>query len=1014
MKSKKMYSFSMKIFIAFFVFLGLNEIYSQPLSGNYTIGGNSPDFNTFQEAVNALVGNGVSGPATFLIRPGLYTEQAGAAPVMMLEAAVAGVSESNSITFKPDESSGGNVNNTILEINGGTPPAGGRTAISVNVDYVTISSLTVRDVDTSGSFANSLIRLRGRGGQGIIRGIKILGCRLLGSPVFNEIPTFSAGSRGTVYGIWLDKTNLTQFDDITITENYIEKSNYGIFVNAGLTITNVNINSNVIKAIHNKVTGSPANIGAGIHFARIDASLDLYIKNNVIDFAGGGGAPASGIALLTEQSGRYIKAVVDGNYIINRPGKLSGGTFQTNGFSAINVGSNFNTSNDILISNNMVAGNFIRQTGGPLGTRWGIKVSCNNTRLYHNTIVNPYEILISGTNDLSIAVEIDRENIEVINNIIIEYAKNNSGNSNSYAYAIKDTTGLISDYNIFDITSGQKLAFVLGVGNFALGLSQLQALTGRDSSSFVKTIEFEDSVNLHLTNCQMQDPDLVGIPLPEVIVDFDGDIRNPNGPTIGADEAVLNNYRHWVDPFQVSLPGSPFSIAAEKFSNIVAADIAVPDFDNNQILLYKNLGPSRAFQQSGTLSTPFSPIAVTFYDFDNDGNLDLIAGGQNTDGIKVFWGDGSGGFPQSTDVQTPGAVSNLLPEPYPISADTQTIFVPFGEFLGILRNFGNRQLCFEFLYGDVFGHIDTLPNFIHGATMEDLNNNGLVDLTGIDHTSGQFVLLEGMQYIEQSPSQCGDPSGAIVRFGPYIQYPFETANYSESNSIVKGDFDGDGDLDFVTTGLIPGTVIFIRYEDNYNFSYSIIQIDDFAQAVVSLDYDNDGDLDFVTANYSTSNGITLFLNDGSANFSQARSCFQDLIEGFPRGIVASDFDLDGRTDIAVTTSFDQFAVLYNADGPTSVEQQQNNLLPNEYVLEQNYPNPFNPTTTIEFSMPQSGMVNLAVYNILGEQVKALINEERTAGKHSVQFNANHLASGIYFYQLQAGSFTQTKKMILLK
>jgi hypothetical protein len=276
------------------------------------------------------------------------------------------------------------------------------------------------------------------------------------------------------------------------------------------------------------------------------------------------------------------------------------------------------------------------------------------------------------------------------------------------------------------------------------------------------------------------------------------------------------------------------------------------------------------------------------------------------------------------------------------------------------------------------------------------------------------VLLEGMQYIEQSPSQCGDPSGAIVRFGPYIQYSFETANYSESNSIVKGDFDGDGDLDFVTTGLIPGTVIFIRYEDNYNFSYSIIQIDDFAQAVVSLDYDNDGDLDFVTANYSTSNGITLFLNDGSANFSQARSCFQDLIEGFPRGIVASDFDLDGRTDIAVTTSFDQFAVLYNADGPTSVEQQQNNLLPNEYVLEQNYPNPFNPTTTIEFSMPQSGMVNLAVYNILGEQVKALINEERTAGKHSVQFNANHLASGIYFYQLQAGSFTQTKKMILLK
>jgi photosystem II stability/assembly factor-like uncharacterized protein len=90
------------------------------------------------------------------------------------------------------------------------------------------------------------------------------------------------------------------------------------------------------------------------------------------------------------------------------------------------------------------------------------------------------------------------------------------------------------------------------------------------------------------------------------------------------------------------------------------------------------------------------------------------------------------------------------------------------------------------------------------------------------------------------------------------------------------------------------------------------------------------------------------------------------------------------------------------------------MVSTDFKLFQNYPNPFNPTTTIEFSMTQSGLVNLVVYNILGERVNVLINEERTAGKHSIQFNANHLASGIYFYRLQAGSFIETKKMILLK
>ena len=998
------------VLILFFSLLGLQLIYSQPLSGNYTIGGNNPDFNTLQEAANSLIANGISGPTNFSIRPGLYTEQSGASPVMMLEQNVVGVSETNTITFKPDESSGGNVNNIILQLNGGTAPAGGRTVIGLNVDYVTISNVTVQDLDTSGNFTNSLIRIRGRSGQTLLTGIQILNCRLLGSPVFNEIPSTSSGSRGTTYGIWAAKQSVLEYKELVFNGNYIEKVNFGMFFNAGLTPTDVTIAANIIQSVFNRVDGN-GNHGAGIHFARIDASSNLNILNNKIDFAGGGGAPLSGISLLTEQGSRYIKAVIDGNYILNRPGKVSTGTFQTNGFSAISVGSNFNLSNDIQISNNMIAGNYIRQPGGAIGTRKGVSVSCNNTKVYHNTIVNPFEIVILGTNEFTRGLEINSSDATVINNIIIDYGKNNSGSGNSVAYGIYDTTGLVSDHNIFDITSGQALAFV--GGTYIPNLGGLQQQTGTDSNSIVKQIEFIDSSDVHLTECQMQDPDLIGIPLAEVTIDIDGDQRSATGPSIGADEAVLNSFHYWSDIFTENLPGSPFSIAAGKFDNIVGDGIAVPDYDNNQVLLYHNLVSSRSFELSNTLTTDFKPISVLFDDFDDDGNLDLIVGGQNPDGIKVFWGDGVGGFPQTSEVQTPGAVLNLIPEPFPITPDTQTIFVPFGEFFCYLRNYGNREVCFDFLYSDQFQNIDTLPNFIHSATVQDLNGDGYVEVTGVSHTSGHFTLISKIRFVDLSFSECF-PNGAFNDEGFYFEYPFETGWYSYTNSIIKGDFDGDTDLDFVTLGLTPGTIIFVRYEGGYNFSYSIINMDDFAQALVSLDYDNDGDLDFATANYSTSNGITLFINDGSANFSQAKSCFQTQIDGFPRGIVASDFDIDGRTDIAVSTSSDQFNVLYNVGGPTAVEQQQINFSPDEYVLEQNYPNPFNPSTTFEFAIPQSSLVNLAIYNILGELVKTLVNEERPAGNHSIHFNANNLASGIYFYKLQAGSFVETKKMILIK
>ena len=99
--------------------------------------------------------------------------------------------------------------------------------------------------------------------------------------------------------------------------------------------------------------------------------------------------------------------------------------------------------------------------------------------------------------------------------------------------------------------------------------------------------------------------------------------------------------------------------------------------------------------------------------------------------------------------------------------------------------------------------------------------------------------------------------------------------------------------------------------------------------------------------------------------------------------------------------------------PVSVEKLED-LLPAQYELEQNYPNPFNPSTTIRFTVPEAELVTLKVYNLLGQEVITLLNEEQTSGVYEVTFDAAQLPSGIYFYSINAGDFVATKKMILLK
>ena len=104
--------------------------------------------------------------------------------------------------------------------------------------------------------------------------------------------------------------------------------------------------------------------------------------------------------------------------------------------------------------------------------------------------------------------------------------------------------------------------------------------------------------------------------------------------------------------------------------------------------------------------------------------------------------------------------------------------------------------------------------------------------------------------------------------------------------------------------------------------------------------------------------------------------------------------------------------LFSIEKVAGVETEETNVT--TFALSQNYPNPFNPSTTIRFSLPVSRFVVLKIYDVLGKEIAVLINEQLSAGEHSVQFNAADIPSGIYFYSLHAGTFTSTKKLVLMK
>ncbi|MFZ0453574.1 MAG: T9SS type A sorting domain-containing protein [Ignavibacteriaceae bacterium] len=157
--------------------------------------------------------------------------------------------------------------------------------------------------------------------------------------------------------------------------------------------------------------------------------------------------------------------------------------------------------------------------------------------------------------------------------------------------------------------------------------------------------------------------------------------------------------------------------------------------------------------------------------------------------------------------------------------------------------------------------------------------------------------------------------------------------------------------------------------------------------------------------------------NGSLVFEESQPSFTWIAKD--AGVFQVDIDTGSGTSGNVTLTSAQMTQYITA--PTVVNETRINK-PDHFALYQNYPNPFNPSTKIQYSVPGTAagvMVTLKIYNVLGNEVATLVNEEKPAGNYEIEFSANNingaeLSSGVYFYRLTAGSFMKTRKMILLK
>jgi hypothetical protein len=248
-----------------------------------------------------------------------------------------------------------------------------------------------------------------------------------------------------------------------------------------------------------------------------------------------------------------------------------------------------------------------------------------------------------------------------------------------------------------------------------------------------------------------------------------------------------------------------------------------------------------------------------------------------------------------------------------------------------------------------------------------------------------FVNLEPGQYILLAEGHGYVPS--------FFKYDGSTTmNWKKADSVVVTETS-------LVTGINFNLKVHIPHVGG-GFVFGRVKGDDGSTLPGVLNYMVDGNGDFVDYSVTDLDGSYMIGSVEAGGYTMVSTLvsFQDAQKN-----VNIDYSNNSTLNIDVSL---------NPNSTTGINNNANVI--SGYELKQNYPNPFNPSTIISYQIPQNSFVTLKVYNILGNEVATLVNEQQTAGNHNFNFKANNLASGVYIYKLTAGSFTAVRKLTLLK